>query len=771
MTATTGDGGPRFTATLPPASSLRAPEDLLKFLHCTGAAAVVLFGLLFLVLGHPIPAIIEWVYALATASTLIWLHLWNGPVRLVVWLHCALGLCVSVAICCSLGGLFASGGFLVWGFISPAAALIFLGRPAAIVVSAGFVLAVGAAGLAEPWLTGVPPLSPRVRGPFAAANIIGSAALVLSTIMYFVDRLKQEQQEREEALKRARRLDRALVSMAKRTALSGRDLDRAVAEILDIARQELSVGEAIVWLYEDEGRLVRFATAGSLDGVPEPIQTVDVETYPRYFELLGGERILAVDDAMDDDRTREFIRDFLEPLAIRALLAVPLRGDGDVEGIVVLAVQHQARTWSREEISFMGAVGDLIAQIRAWGARQQVEAERATLEDRLVQAQKLESLGALAGGIAHDFNNLLVGILGRADLAASALDERGRAGEERALDHLDAIATSGRRAAELCEQLLAYSGRGHFVIEPMDVNEVVRDVSRLMEVSVSKKSTLTFQPGRELPWVEGDATQIRQVIMNLISNASEALDAGVGTIRVSTGRTECTAEQLARMDHAEGGSGTYVFLEVSDQGHGMTEETRARLFDPFYSTRMVGRGLGLATVLGIVRGHQGAIRVTSKPGEGTTLRVLLPARDWTPAEQPEETIDVPPPQARGTVLLVDDEAVVRETVGVMLADAGFQVVTAADGLEGIEAFRDTPDRFTCVVLDLSMPRLDGKEALAVLRELDPQIPVVLSSGYSELEFRDQFGGDSQVGFLQKPFRARALVDAITALCGPGDVSH
>ncbi|MBN1346598.1 MAG: PAS domain S-box protein [Phycisphaerae bacterium] len=378
--------------------------------------------------------------------------------------------------------------------------------------------------------------------------------------------------------------------------------------------------------------------------------------------------------------------------------------------------------------------------------------ERVNLEAQVQQAQKLESLGVLAGGIAHDFNNLLTGILGNADLAMMDL-----APTSPARPSIEQIQTASHRAADLCRQMLAYSGKGRFVIELLDVNELIREMTHLLEISVSKKAILKYHFADGLPAVEADATQIRQVVMNLITNASEALGEVSGVISISTGVMECDHAYLhnALLDERLP-EGPYVYFEVADTGVGMGSETIERIFDPFFTTKFTGRGLGLAAVLGIVRGHRGALKVYSEPGKGTTFKMLLPAVDL-PAEPLRGEADAPHAwRGAGTILLVDDEETIRTVAKRMVARLGFEVLTAADGKECIEIFHANADRVVCVLLDLTMPRMDGEETFRELRRIRPEVRVILSSGYNEQDAINRFAGKGLAGFIQKPYQARAL---------------
>jgi len=388
----------------------------------------------------------------------------------------------------------------------------------------------------------------------------------------------------------------------------------------------------------------------------------------------------------------------------------------------------------------------------------EAEEEARRLQEQLLQSQKLDSLGVLAGGIAHDFNNLLVGILGNASMALAEISA-----DSPLRETLEGIEVSALRAGELTNQMLAYSGKGRFVIEPLDVNALVEEMAHLLEASISKKAVLRFDLAQSLPAVDGDGTQLRQLVMNLITNASDALGSEAGALEVRTRvLDEPQLWELGSSPETEIPDGPVVMLEISDTGCGMDPSTISRIFDPFFTTKFTGRGLGLAAALGIVRGHRGRIDVHSKAGDGTCFRVLLPASEQKPL--PAIAPAAPSEQrcaARGTILVADDEEVVRSMARRILEQAGFDVLTASDGRDAIECFREHAAEVSAVLLDLTMPRLGGEEALRVLRQIHPEVRVVVTSGYSESDIATRFRGQELDGFLQKPFRAADLVECMT----------
>jgi len=390
-------------------------------------------------------------------------------------------------------------------------------------------------------------------------------------------------------------------------------------------------------------------------------------------------------------------------------------------------------------------------------ARRELEAQR--LQTRLERAQQLETLGLLAGGIAHDFNNLLAVIMGNANLAAVKLQ-----GPSVVRDAVKRIETAAATGAELTRQMLAYSGRGTFVVESIDLTTVVQEIAELLRVTVGNGVYLKVALAESLPPCRVDVAQVRQLIMNLLTNASDAIGGRDGTITVATGVVLADRPYLAATYLDEDlPEGQYVWLEVSDTGCGMDAETQRRMFDPFFTTKQTGHGLGLSATLGIVRGHHGALRVYSEPQRGTTIKVLLPA---VSSEQP---ITEKPPsvesarRAGACVLVVDDETEIRATLRDSLVHYGLAVLEAVDGEDALRVYREHGQRIDLVVLDMSMPRMDGETAFGELRRLDPNVRVLLTSGYTERDATTRFAGKGLAGFVQKPCRLPELIAQIDRL--------
>ncbi|MFN7998651.1 MAG: response regulator [Bryobacteraceae bacterium] len=373
--------------------------------------------------------------------------------------------------------------------------------------------------------------------------------------------------------------------------------------------------------------------------------------------------------------------------------------------------------------------------------------DRRRLEEKIRQAQKSESIGQLAGGVAHDFNNLLTAILGNTSLALSSLST-----DNPVRDLLLDVESASRRAADLTQQLLAYSGKGRFVPRSLDLSGLVNGMQDLIEAAIPRKLELLMHLDANLPRVYADPSQMQQLVMNLAMNAAEAMGKKRGRIRISTG--------LERVESKEGSElqpGSYVFLEIQDTGCGMDEQVQAKMFDPFFSTKFVGRGLGLSAAAGIVRSHSGAIRAHSEPDKGTIFRVLLPVME-------PEAEAAAPLSLRGTgkILVVDDQEFVRRFASHTLKAYGYDVVMAANGKEAIQVIRDSGDSIAAAILDMTMPVMTGDEALQEMAALNPRLRVIVSTGYDSNEAKERFAKYPVYGFLFKPYSARQLAETVRA---------
>ncbi|MEA3265661.1 MAG: transporter substrate-binding domain-containing protein [Candidatus Fermentibacteria bacterium] len=384
--------------------------------------------------------------------------------------------------------------------------------------------------------------------------------------------------------------------------------------------------------------------------------------------------------------------------------------------------------------------------------RKQAEKNQKEMEGRVQHAQKLESLGVLAGGIAHDFNNILMSIRGYTDLAISTVKE-----EDQAYEYLKKINKSVGMASELSGQMLAYSGKGNFVVETVYLNDIIEKIKPMFQVSVSRKVDLVYNQGRDMPCIRVDSTQMEQVILNLVTNASEAIGAGRGTITVITGK-----EKRVHPDRPEEKEeNDFVFFQVDDTGSGMSHDVVKKLFDPFFTTKFTGRGLGMAVVHGIVEGHNGFIEVHSEPGAGSSIKVFIPSVDENEKKSKKE-VDDKFSFSGGTagVLLVDDEKNILFIGELALKKSGYTVFTAVNGEEALEIYKRNSNEIQCIILDLTMPVMDGVECLKDLKKYDPEVKVILSSGYNQKDVESKIHIDDIAGYLKKPYGLNALREQV-----------
>lgn len=390
------------------------------------------------------------------------------------------------------------------------------------------------------------------------------------------------------------------------------------------------------------------------------------------------------------------------------------------------------------------------------------EVERLNLERQLLHSQKLESLGVLAGGIAHDFNNLLAAILGNLDLGLMR-----SAPDSPVHNHIGKAIQACKRAADLTRQMLAYSGKGIFQLKQVDLNQMVRENTDLFRTTIPKSITLRIDKRQGLPQITADPGQIQQVIMNLITNASEAIGSNPGTISISTGVQECDEAFLkgSRLEEKPP-PGRFAYIEVSDSGCGMDAETQHRLFEPFYTTKFTGRGLGMSAVLGIIKAHNGALLLKSEAGRGATFTVYFPVsvQVGIPASDMARCLDSEHQSVfTGTVLVVDDEPHVRDICVEYVRHLGYTPISASNGIEALEIFRAHADEITLIILDLIMPHMDGVTTFNELRRIRPDVKVIVSSGHSAQDMMHDFPASGPNAFIQKPFQLQDLKEKISGL--------
>ena len=469
--------------------------------------------------------------------------------------------------------------------------------------------------------------------------------------------------------------------------------------------------------------------------------------------------------------------------------------DGKVLDYEVPARHQDGRTvWTSCAFQFShdttGKVNGFEGFVRDIHARKQDEKQKQEFELRLQQTQRLESLGVLAGGIAHDFNNILASIMGNASLASRKIDRQPEAGKQ----HLAEILNAAKQAARLCQQMLAYAGKGQFIIEPVNVSQLIQDVAELLHATLKSNVRWRYQLQDPLPCIDADKTQIEQIVMNLVTNASESIS-GEGEITICTGlrqlNPDATTTCRLACDHPIEGpfvchfcsrqqdrsgcdrpkAGAYVYLSVADTGCGMDQSTIDKIFEPFFTTKFTGRGLGMSAVLGIVKRHHGVLQCESKPGEGTTITILLPVSEKQPALTPAPALAAPAapeasPAATGLALVIDDELPIRIIAQGMLENLGWKALCADGGAAGIELFRRRKREIDVVLLDMTMPDMDGLAAFDAIRAISPDARIIISSGYSEQEAGHHFADRDIAGFLQKPYELEQLGEILISTRTP-----
>lgn len=377
--------------------------------------------------------------------------------------------------------------------------------------------------------------------------------------------------------------------------------------------------------------------------------------------------------------------------------------------------------------------------------------ERARLEERIARQEKMESLGVLAGGVAHDFNNILAGILGNADIVMGDLPETSPHAA-----HVQEIIRAANRAAVLCREMLAYAGKGLVQTVPLNLNEIIEDLRAFVTASLPPDVELDIVLEPEPSAVQGDPAQVRQILMNLIANGIDAMRGEPGLLRLTTETRDVDERELAASCFEECPTpGRFVCVTVADTGCGMDAATQQRIFEPFFTTKFTGHGLGMASVQGTIRGHRGALFLESEPGRGTTFRILLPAGE-TPAPPPRVPEPTGPWTPQGTVLVVDDEQPLIDICTRMLRSIGLQTLAATNGPDALHIARTSAPDLVAVVLDVTMPGMSGIDVFRELQRILPQVPVVLTSGYTEENVSQLFGARAPAGFIQKPFDRERL---------------
>jgi signal transduction histidine kinase len=553
---------------------------------------------------------------------------------------------------------------------------------------------------------------------------------------------------------------------------AGSSMHQILHEMALIIEDERPGLKSSILLLDDEGKSVSVGAGPSLpDEYNKAVEglLIGPEVGSCGTASYWNERVI-VEDIQNDVLWKD-LKEYAEKAGVAACWSHPVTSkSGQVLGATALYCT-EARAPTQHELDGLATAarmfGLAIERSYAEQALKASEAERlrreAEIEDQLRHAAKMEAVGVLAGGIAHDFNNLLATIMGSAENAMESV-----ADNSDALEMLRDITSASERASTLCSQMLAYAGRGTVTTERLDCNIVIRALGDLLKVTMPKKATLEFRLSADPLHVHADKAKLDQVIMNLITNAAEALDNQTGQIVARSGSRFFDTQALAEFQPSQNlTEAEFVWLSVADTGCGMTAETQAKIFDPFFTTKFTGRGLGMAAVSGILLQHQGGIRIETEPGKGTTITVVLPAAaPDANGPTPEGIDDSRRLPGSKRILVVDDDQPVRKAFIRGLTRAGFEVSEAANGREAINLHRQKPDAIDCVLLDLSMPDMDGEETFRELLQIRPDVRVVLNSGYAEEEILERFTGVQPAGILQKPCSRKDMITKIQDVLSP-----
>jgi PAS domain S-box-containing protein len=561
--------------------------------------------------------------------------------------------------------------------------------------------------------------------------------------------------ERQEAVFRLQRV--ALVELATHPALGTGALDEVLQPILRAAAACLEVERVGAWFFSEESEVLTCQLL--YERSPDSFSAGAVlkrSDYPTYFSALLTERTIPAGDARNDPLTVEFRESYLPAHDIHALLDAPIRLRGSLIGVVCHEHCGQPRVWSPDEQAFAGTIGDFIALAVSAKEDRDADARRRELEATVLRSQRLEALGVLAGGVAHDFNNLLQGMIGHVELALRTLDSRPEITREALEDAREVT----RQGSELSRQLLAYANHRR-QRSSSSAKFVIEKLRPILEVPCKGRAHLELDLDPSCPEAAIGPTQLQQIVLNLVTNAAEASAQPSDEIRIKAELVERSQAELAAYERSAGTrAGTFVALSVSDQGQGMKPEVRDQIFAPFFSTRGEDRGLGLPSVLGILRSVGGAILLESEPGRGSRLEVLLPL-----AHSESELVKEPPrPEPvqlarRGQVLVVEDQVTVRRAAQQVLGYIGLSSVAAGDGESAIAIYEADPSSISCLLLDNGLPRMSGIEVLERLRRQDPEVQAVLVTGYGDLDV-EAAAQRLEAPLLHKPYSIDDLVAAL-----------
>jgi signal transduction histidine kinase len=540
----------------------------------------------------------------------------------------------------------------------------------------------------------------------------------------------------------------ALLGLATSSAISSGDWENALREICTVTAKTLKVSRVSVWLFDTFRSKLRCEMLYSLqDGCFESGLEISSINFPDYFLALQQNRVIVASDASRDSETQEFSNSYLVPLDIQSMLDAPIRLSGECVGVVCFEQQGEKRNWTIDDQVFAAAAADLVALVLEG-------LEHRRIEEAIKQTEKLQSLGLLASGIAHDFNNLLTVILSQSSLLADMLEK-----EHPAYRFLHHIVSTTRQASALTKQLLTYAGNKPVQMAAVLLADFMEEYQDFLRLAVPAQIQLKIGDAGKLG-IDADVTQLQQVLMNLVINATEAIGTMPGCLYIDF-VSETLQESFAKPNCYKSetfAAGDYVRLTVRDTGQGIEEATLKRIFEPFFSTKSSGRGVGLATILGVVRAHGGAIWIETVRGLGTSFHLYF-RRATVESIERTATGAIPAIVAR-TVLVVDDAPEIVESISEILEINGLSTLAAYNGIEALKIYREESELIDLILVDMSMPGMNGAETFAQLRKIRADVKVILLSGYSDQELLRQFPNERPSALLAKPYDVNTLLQTV-----------
>ena len=573
-----------------------------------------------------------------------------------------------------------------------------------------------------------------------------------------------ERKEMEDSLLqseiRARAQRKAIVDLSLDKEVNEGVLSTALDRITETVSKSMNIARAGIWMLShdrSELRCLSLYEAGPARHSRGMV--LKTTAFPRYFEAILLESRIYAHDAQNDPRTSELCDGYLLSLNITSMLDAGIQIDGRLAGVVCLEHIGKPRKWHSDEEAFVSTTAALVAQVVTNASRRLAEEEREKLQAQLLQAQKMESVGILAGGVAHDFNNLLHVMRGNIEMFM-----QGKSEDHPEARRLRVVTKSMDRAAKLVQQLLFFSRKSSSPKVHVDLNHEVESMARMLERTIPRMIALELHLDSWVWPLFADPVQIEQILLNLANNAVDAMPNG-GRLCIETSNVEL--DQDFNRLHPGSSFGRHVLLTVTDTGCGMDKEVQEHVFDPFFTTKEVGKGtgLGLASVYGIVKGHGGYIQCYSELGQGTTFRVYLPAAEQRNMAAVKSRMKTTLQGGRETILVVDDEAVIRELTREALESLGYEVKSAATGEQALEVYREQGQTIDLVLLDLNMPGMGGYKCLQALLRLDPSVKVVIASGYTANGHgRDALSSGAR-GFIGKPYQLKELAAQIRDVLG------